>query len=197
MTRADQLPGVLSRGGTYIVHLRLSSTITVEAGALGAVSLPRGLLLYVGSAARGLGPRVARHLCRADGPPHALRTALDWGEPRPKRLRWHLDYVVERPEVPVPALTLLPDRSVECDLAAALGRLPGVRPAAPRFGASDCRKACGAHLLVVPRGRVRAVERIVRGCGRAWQVRLTDRGATQVRGLGASMRNRLLAPTVL
>jgi Uri superfamily endonuclease len=55
--------------GTYLLLLRLPQPTTLAVGRLGALALPAGWYVYVGSALGGLGPRLRRHL-RVAKPPH-------------------------------------------------------------------------------------------------------------------------------
>ena len=111
--------------GLYQLYLRLPDAARLEIGRLGVFDFPEGLYVYTGSALRGIGARVARH----------LRTE--------KRRRWHIDYLLEHARVE--AVAVLPtDERLECDLHRyAMLCLQG-RIVALGFGASDCR--CSAHL---------------------------------------------------
>ena len=64
--------------GAYVVLFQAVRPVAFRAGALGALELPPGWLMYVGSARGpgGLAARVGRHLC---------------GTGRP---RWHVDFLV-------------------------------------------------------------------------------------------------------
>lgn len=95
----------------------------ITVGALGKQRFPAGHYVYTGSARRNLEARIRRHLARD------------------KRLRWHIDYLLDRPGVRILEVTTS-DRP-EC---AWNQSLRGIIPV-PGFGASDCRKGCGAHLV--------------------------------------------------
>jgi Uri superfamily endonuclease len=98
-------------------------------GRLGGFAVPTGWYVYAGSALGGLPARVMRH--------------LRGGETR----HWHIDYL--RAEATIRADYCVPGRERrECELAAALRRLPEAALPVARFGASDCR--CLAHLVHLP-----------------------------------------------
>jgi sugar fermentation stimulation protein A len=84
----------------------------------------RGYYLSVGSAARNLSQRLARHLRKR------------------KRCRWHIDYLRECAASCV-ALPIRASDALEHDLAASLGGIADW--SVPRFGSSDC--SCGTHLF--------------------------------------------------
>jgi sugar fermentation stimulation protein A len=127
-----RLPGSLAelgRGtpGTYVLAMRLEAPKEVIVGARGAFRLPSGYYLYVGGALNGLSGRLQRHL-----------------RPDAKKLYWHIDYL-RAEAVLVDVWWTLADERLECDWAVALGELPGVGEAIPRFGSGDCR--CSTHLF--------------------------------------------------
>jgi Uri superfamily endonuclease len=123
------VPTARPDSGLYILVIRLRRAALVRAGALGTFPLEPGWYLYVGSARRALRSRVARHASRG------------------KPLRWHVDHLTERREARVVAALLLPGtRRTECSLSRAVGRLPGMSAPVRRFGASDCKARCPAHL---------------------------------------------------
>jgi Uri superfamily endonuclease len=107
---------------TYQLLISLRRDVRVRVGSLGRLVFPKGRYLYTGSARRNLASRIARHLSRD------------------KRLHWHIDYLLARPEARVTAV--LTYRASECRVNQ---RSQG-RTAAAGFGASDCRSGCGAHL---------------------------------------------------
>ncbi len=107
---------------SYQLLIEVTLPVRCVVGSLGTVDFPAGRYVYTGSAKRGLEARIARH----------LRSA--------KALRWHIDYLLGAPGVTVAAVVR--SRREECRLNQAS---PG-RVLVPRFGASDCRAGCGAHL---------------------------------------------------
>lgn len=95
---------------------------------------PPGIYLYTGSAMNGLRGRLARHVGKR------------------KKLRWHVDYLLECPDARVKQILALPSAGrQECRWNRRLASLPGAVVALKGFGASDCIAGCGAHLLFFPR----------------------------------------------
>ncbi len=118
----------LTGGGTYLLILGLDSRRVVDAGALGALDLPAGFYVYVGSAMGGLDTRIARHLRRT------------------KSKHWHIDYLTAIADT-MHAMPVMSVRRLECALAEEVGHLAESRVAG--FGCSDCR--CPSHLFRFPR----------------------------------------------
>lgn len=112
--------------GVYQLLIRLDKPELIRIGRLGAFPFPAGYYIYTGSAMSGLEGRVSRHL-RAD-----------------KKLRWHVDYLLERGRV-VGVREIWTDERIECELNRRTLSLPGARVVAPGFGSSDCR--CPSHLI--------------------------------------------------
>ena len=67
--------------GCYQLKIKIKQNITQTIGALGECSFPKGDYIYTGSAMKNLKSRIARHR-RKD-----------------KKLRWHIDYLLNHPEV--------------------------------------------------------------------------------------------------
>lgn len=114
--------------GTYALVLYLDHETRIVIGRLGTFDLPAGYYLYVGSALGpgGLEARLARHF-RAE-----------------KRLRWHIDHLLEHAQI-VEVWTASSENRLECLWAQAARELPGAQIPVPGFGSSDCR--CPAHLV--------------------------------------------------
>ncbi len=110
---------------TYAVVMRLEAPTELAIGALGRHTFREGYYVYVGSAARGLWPRLARHL-RSQKPLH-----------------WHADYLTSV-AVPVEAWIDPSPEDRECLWARLLVGLPGASLPVRGFGASDC--GCRGHL---------------------------------------------------
>lgn len=142
--------------GAYMLKLALAAGLRLRFGRFAGgrpIPLTAGDYLYVGSA-QGPGrhapliKRVSRHLQRtAPRPPQQL-----WGQwqefvrqqgiplavPAPKRLHWHIDYLLDEPVCDVTQVILLPSPSpIEQRLAEELEAMPAVQPAAPGLGATD------------------------------------------------------------
>ncbi len=120
--------------GTYILQFAIQRARSIEIGRLGQHRLPVGNYFYVGSACGvgGLRARVGRH----------LRGAGRW--------HWHIDYVRAVAEVQNVFYTVTDER-LECAWSQVLAGLPLSFIPIPRFGASDCRAGCAAHLVAFPR----------------------------------------------
>ncbi len=120
--------------GLYLFTVRLAQGTDTRIGALGMHHFPPGWYVYVGSARRALSRRVARHLrC-------------------PARVRWHIDHLNRiDPGAPGFAILLPGSRMTECALNRRVGAVPGFSIPVQRFGASDCREGCPAHLWYTAR----------------------------------------------
>lgn len=152
-------------GGVYVLRLRVAAPLAVVFGRFRGgqpITVPAGDYFYVGSALNGLGARLLRHATRrGDRPPQAIRDALA-GQlaaaklparpPAAKRLHWHVDYLLDEPDVALVGVwswrTAAP---LESALAAWLAAQPGILPLAAGLGASDDRGQ--THLLRVSSDR--------------------------------------------
>jgi Uri superfamily endonuclease len=123
---ADSLPA----SGLYVLLLRLKKSVTIRVGALGEREFPAGWYAYTGSARRGLAARVARHMASE------------------KPLRWHIDHLTTAEGIRPLGAVLIPTTQglTECEVNRRVGLLTGGSAPVPRFGASDCRNRCPAHL---------------------------------------------------
>jgi len=107
--------GDSSQGGAYVLRLGAQSTVTMPFGRFRKgklITIPRGELLYVGSALKGLSRRLIRHASRSgERSPHPIRAHMlelfpqigltkdgrtSLGE---KRLRWHVDHLLDHEKV--------------------------------------------------------------------------------------------------
>jgi len=113
--------------GIYVLFIRLPRRTRLTSGPFTG-PFRRGTYLYVGSAQRGLGARLARHMRRAPQ----------------KRLRWHVDHILEHGFV-VHILSARLPRPAEPALAVKLGSM--YEPV-PGFGSSD--SPAGSHLFFSP-----------------------------------------------
>jgi|SRR5579875_3296417 len=116
--------------GSYQLVIKLAAKRRIEVGRLGGFVFPAGYYVYTGSAKRGLEARIARHLRRV------------------KRLRWHIDYLLQYATV---VDVIKYPYGLECELNRLLSRQGG-EVVVKRFGSSDC--GCPTHLLYT--GRTRA-----------------------------------------
>ncbi len=115
--------------GTYALLLALEKEVTIAVGKLGLFTFPSGYYLYLGSAQGGIYPRVKRHLRRE------------------KRLRWHIDYLLEHAEV-MEVWHAPGEGSQECLWCQVAQEMSQSEVLFPGFGSSDCR--CSSHLVYYP-----------------------------------------------
>jgi Uri superfamily endonuclease len=136
MTVDDSLVSQLSASGVYTLILFVSKETTVTIGRLGRQRLPRGYYSYVGSAlgkGASLKHRISRHLRKE------------------KRRFWHIDYLLADQNVSMEAVVATEtNEKMECSLNGYLKKVSGAEVPVNGFGASDCRKNCGSHLLYFP-----------------------------------------------
>jgi Uri superfamily endonuclease len=118
--------------GTYALILYLEHGEEITVGKLGTFAFPAGYYLYLGSALGpgGLEARLARH------------------RRRNKKLRWHIDYLLEHAQLVEVWSTPSTDK-LECCWAQAARQLPGSEIPVPGFGSSDCH--CPSHLIHLAR----------------------------------------------
>ena len=112
----------------YQLVIDVIQPLTCVVGRHGEFAFPAGRYVYTGSARRAFEARVARHCTRGD-----------------KRLRWHIDYLLEAPGVSV--VKVVRSGRAECVLNKGVGGSVLIAG----FGASDCRAGCGAHLKYLGR----------------------------------------------
>ena len=127
----------LSTNGVYTLLLFLAKETTLNIGKLGKQRFPSGYYSYTGSAlgkgATNFKHRIARHLRKE------------------KRMFWHIDYLLADKNVSVEAVIVVEtDKKMECNLNSYLKRIKGAKVPVNGFGASDCKKKCGSHLLYFP-----------------------------------------------
>ncbi|MCE7981060.1 MAG: DUF123 domain-containing protein [Caldilinea sp. CFX5] len=146
--------------GIYLLHLNVTVLMTVAFGRFRdgqPISISSGDYLYIGSAlgqrgATTLAGRLLRHTTRSgDRSPHAiqplLRTQLQErglippgrvGSPQPKRLFWHIDYLVDRMEAEISQIFILhTNQRLESLIARTLAADPAITALAQGLGASD------------------------------------------------------------
>ena len=117
--------------GAYLLHLELDSPIRLKVGALGRIQLTAGRYVYVGSAKRNLIARIERHKRLA--------------KRKEGSIHWHIDYLLVRREATLVRVQTFPAEE-ECVLSQRMARRKGMIVPIPRFGASDCKASCEAHL---------------------------------------------------
>jgi Uri superfamily endonuclease len=154
--------------GSYILLIRVSKPFELVFGRFQQgkrFMIAEGDYLYIGSALGGvnkgapLARRLLRHASRSGThAPHAIRAAMmrlfqteefmESGaiEPSGKKLRWHIDYLLEHREAEIDHIIIIrsPLR-LEQQLSELLQPLPETSLIAPGLGAQDIRKS--THLL--------------------------------------------------
>lgn len=160
------------RSGVYLLAIRVCRPLRLAFGRYQGgrlIDVPAGLYLYVGSArgrtgASALGGRILRHATRSAGqPPHLIRNDLatrmvesglveKLQMPVAKRLRWHIDYLLDDPAADLAGVFMLcTPADLESALVARLATRPDIVPLGKGLGASD--KPGQTHLLrLVTRG---------------------------------------------
>ena len=126
-----------SMGGVYTLLLFLQKETTVTIGSLGKHKFTRGYYTYTGSAlgkgATRLKHRLARHLRKE------------------KTKFWHIDYLLANQNVSIEAVVVAQTKEkMECNLNNYIKNIKGAKVQVKGFGASDCKKGCGTHLLHFP-----------------------------------------------
>ena len=127
----------LPRKGVYTLILFLSRETILKVGALGPQRFPKGYYTYTGSAlgvgSSSLRHRVLRHL-------------------KTKRRRfWHIDYLVDHETAyPTGLVAAGTDTRVECTINRYIKIKENGQIPVSHFGAADCKKNCGSHLLYYP-----------------------------------------------
>jgi sugar fermentation stimulation protein A len=124
----------LSTCGIYVLLFFVSEEVTLTVGKLGKQTFQRGYYSYTGSAlgkgATNLRHRIARHLKKQ------------------KRKFWHIDYLLADENVSVEAVVAAETlENMECKVNSHIKGMEGSEVLVRGFGASDCRKRCGSHLL--------------------------------------------------
>jgi len=114
--------------GSYILLAELVTPVRIQVGRLGSFDFKEGIYAYCGSALNGLESRLRRHF------------STD------KKLRWHIDYLMERAEV-IEALVVPSPVRLECVLNRIVGNLDGSSMPVEGFGSSDC--GCRSHLHLI------------------------------------------------
>lgn len=156
--------GDSSSGGVYVLRLDVNQSLDVQFGRFAdgrLIGVPAGEYLYVGSALTGMARRLLRHASRIDPQkPQSIRQSLlahlklaalltDRFPPYPpKRLHWHIDYLVEKEPVTLTHIFILRcSLQLESAVADWLVLQPETELLAAGLGASD--RPGGTHLLQV------------------------------------------------
>lgn len=116
--------------GCYQLKINIKQNITLQIGALGVCNFSKGDYVYTGSAMKNLAKRIARH------------------KRKKKKLRWHIDYLLNHPAVELVDVVSYPSKiKEECQYNQKLINEKAEIPV-KGFGSSDCKK-CPAHLLKI------------------------------------------------
>ncbi len=133
MTSIEKFP----TGGVYTLIIFLSREVYLNVGKLGVQKFPKGYYTYTGSAlgngATGLKRRISRHLRRE------------------KRPLWHIDFLLADENATITTVVAAQtNKKMECVMNRYIKENVETKISVNRFGASDCRKKCGSHLLFFP-----------------------------------------------
>ena len=125
---------MLPTKGIYTLIMFLSKETRLNVGKLGFCKFPRGYYAYTGSAlgmgASGLRGRVSRHYRRD------------------KKNFWHIDFLLANENTTLTSVVAAQtSKKLECEINHFIKEIGGAEIPVPGFGASDCRKNCGSHLL--------------------------------------------------
>ncbi len=140
--KISYMSGLPADPGSYALILRLTVSQRLTVGRLGRGYFIPGIYVYFGSARGpgGLRARLGRHI-RGGGKSH-----------------WHIDALRSVADVcgycyissqDTHASTL----PIECLWSQAMAALPDSTVPMIKFGASDCRSGCPAHLISLPQGQ--------------------------------------------
>ena len=117
--------------GYYVLQLHAGGKSSIQIGEKGTYTLDKGWYFYIGSAKRGLKNTLARHYSKG-----------------PKRLHWHIDYLLADPNMePAGFLAFPREGYTECLIVQGISEQKGAVVPVPGFGASDCSSGCRAHLI--------------------------------------------------
>ena len=117
--------------GSYCLLIKLLRPIVLTPGKLGTFHIPAGWYVYSGSGGSSLEGRLRRHR-----------------RSHPKRLRWHIDYLLAHPAAELREALAFPGyKGGECSLNLRIKGMRGARVLLPGFGSSDCTAGCGSHLV--------------------------------------------------
>lgn len=111
--------------GTYVLIIEVPKREVIKVGCLGAITFPKGLYAYVGSALNGMESRINRHLRRE------------------KRVYWHIDYLLNKASIKA-VIFAKTEKRMECNIAQNLAKN---FVSLVSFGSSDCK--CKSHLFLL------------------------------------------------
>jgi len=122
-----------SSQGVYTLIIRVTKAEKLNVGRFGLHYFPVGYYTYTGSAlgkgASTLRRRLTRHLNRR------------------KKLRWHIDYLLNARSAETVVVCFAKTRErMECSVSKAIKMLPKATVPIRGFGSTDCLSGCPAHL---------------------------------------------------
>lgn len=127
---------LLPTQGTYTLIIDIPEEKSITVGKLGNFRFPKGSYTYTGSAlgkgGLSLRQRVARHLQKE------------------KNKRWHIDFLLSNVDITITAIVAAHSTyNMECEINRSIIEKLGGKIIIKSFGASDCQKHCGSHLLYI------------------------------------------------
>ena len=119
--------------GVYTLIISLKTDTSLRIGKLGLHTFPSGTYTYTGSAmgmgALSLEGRIKRHLRKN------------------KKMKWHIDYLLNSDNVQIRSVIYAEtNEKFECKVSQEIEKLEASHVLVKRFGASDCKEGCQAHL---------------------------------------------------
>ncbi|MBS7644197.1 GIY-YIG nuclease family protein [Candidatus Bathyarchaeota archaeon] len=131
---------------TLIIHVMKAEKLSI--GRLGLCNFPIGYYTYTGSALGKWASNLRRRLTRH----HHCR----------KKLRWHVDYLLNARSAKLVAVCYAKtNKRMECAVSAAIKMLPQVIVPIKGFGSTDCLCGCPAHLQMFTDKNLTSVSRAV------------------------------------
>ena len=121
----------MNKQGAYVLYLDVKRPLKLTVGSLKSIFLPPGRYAYIGSARAGIAARILRHKRLA--------------EEKTGKIHWHIDYLLAHPQIQWAGETALAGEN-ECDVSQRFASRKGVTAPVPKFGSTDCRRRCEAHL---------------------------------------------------
>ncbi len=129
MRNYRSLAEIESNSGTYVLWFVLREEKIVNRLSRPQWYFPAGLYSYVGRDSRHLKSRLKRHLQSK------------------KKRHWHIDWLLSGENFEICEIWIFRNHPEwECKVNQALETQSGAKIPAKRFGASDCKNGCRAHL---------------------------------------------------
>ena len=119
--------------GVYVLIIKIENPTHVYVKSLGQLKFQPSIWVYVGSAmgngSTSLENRLRRHFRNE------------------KTLYWHIDYLLATDAKLTHAIWAECLEPMECELAQRIASCDIFEPGPQRFGSSDCRRRCSAHIF--------------------------------------------------